>query len=64
MEKNYRLIVRSRVNSVLEGQDFQRCDRTTEKEAAQIGNVLNVPVVVMLDANGDGEKGKYHRKNG
>ena len=56
LEKGYRVIERSRVNKVLDVQDFQRSDRTTESEASQIGKILNVPVVVTLDANVEDEK--------
>lgn len=56
MEKNYRLIERNRVNKILDEQDFQRSDRTTDSEASQIGKIINVPAVVMLEANVDGEK--------
>lgn len=56
LKKGYRVIERNRVNRVLEEQDFQRSNRTTDSEAAQIGKVLNVPAVVMLDANVEGEK--------
>lgn len=56
MKKGYRVIERSRVNEVLQEQDFQRSDRTTDSESAQIGKVLNVPAVMTLDANVEGEK--------
>lgn len=56
IDKGYRVIERSRVNKVLEEQDFQRSDRTTNAEASEIGKVLNVPAVTTLDANVDGEK--------
>ncbi|MFP4193953.1 MAG: CsgG/HfaB family protein [Desulfobacterales bacterium] len=56
VQKGYRVIERSRVNKVLDEQDFQQSDRTTNSEAAQIGKILNVPAVVMLDANVEGEK--------
>ncbi|MGM0452427.1 MAG: hypothetical protein ACQERN_04590 [Thermodesulfobacteriota bacterium] len=56
LEKGYRVIERSRVNKILDEQDFQRSDRTTDSEAARLGKVLNVPAVVTLDANVEGEK--------
>ena len=56
MKKGYRVIERSRVNEVLQEQDFQRSDRTTDSESAKIGKVLNVPAVMTLDANVEGEK--------
>ncbi|MEF8941270.1 MAG: glycine zipper 2TM domain-containing protein [Desulfohalobiaceae bacterium] len=56
IDKGYRVIERSRVNKVLDEQDFQRSDRTTNAEASEIGKVLNVPAVITLDANVDGEK--------
>ncbi|MBS3754864.1 MAG: hypothetical protein KGY56_04115 [Desulfobacterales bacterium] len=56
LKKGYRMIERNRVNKVLAEQDFQRSERTTSSEAARIGKVLNVPAVVMLEANVEGEK--------
>lgn len=56
IKKGYRVIERSRVNKILDEQDFQRSDRTTNAEASDIGKVLNVPAVITLDANVDGEK--------
>lgn len=56
MRKGYDIIERERVQEVLDEQDFQRSDRTTANEAAEIGKVLNVPAVAMLDVNVDGEK--------
>ncbi|MFP4572923.1 MAG: glycine zipper 2TM domain-containing protein [Desulfosalsimonas sp.] len=55
-KKGYRFIERSRVNKVMNEQDFQHSDRTTNAEAAEIGRILNVPGVVMLDVNVTGEK--------
>ncbi|MFW6414121.1 MAG: glycine zipper 2TM domain-containing protein [Verrucomicrobiota bacterium] len=56
MKKGYRVIERSRVNKLLEEQEFQRSDSTSTNEAAQIGEVINVPAVAMIDVNVDGEK--------
>lgn len=56
LKKNYRVIERNRVNKILNEQDFQQSDRTTDSEASQIGKIINVPAVVMLEANVDGEK--------
>lgn len=56
LEKGYRVIERSRVNKLLDEQDFQQSGRTTDSEAAEIGKILNVPAVVTLDANVEGEK--------
>ncbi len=56
LKKGYRVIERNRVNQVLDEQDFQRSERTSDSEAAQIGQVLNVPAVVMVNAGVDGEK--------
>lgn len=56
MRKGYRIIERERVQSVLDEQDFQQSDRTTKREAAEIGKILNVPAVAMLDVNVDGQK--------
>lgn len=56
LKKGYRVIERNRVNKILNEQDFQKSDRTTDSEKAQIGKILNVPAVVTLDANVEGEK--------
>lgn len=56
LKKGYRVIERSRVEKVLQEQDFQHSDRTTNAGAAAIGKVLNVPGVIMLDVNIEGEK--------
>jgi len=56
LKKANRVTERSRVNKVLDEQDFQRSDRTTDSEASQIGKILNVPAVVTLDANVEDEK--------
>lgn len=56
LRKNYRVIERERVNSVLAEQDFQHGDRTSDQGMSQIGQVLNVPAVAMLDVTVDGEK--------
>lgn len=56
LRKGYRVIERSRVDKVLAEQDFQHSDRTTDSNAARLGKVLNVPAVITLDANVEGEK--------
>ena len=56
LEKGYRIIERSRVKSILKEQDFQHSDRTTSAEAAQIGRILNVKAVMMLNFTASGEK--------
>ncbi len=56
MKKGYRVIERERVDSVLKEQDFQRSDVTSSDEAAELGEVLNVPAVAMLDVTVSGEK--------
>lgn len=56
LEKGYRIIERSRVNSVLKEQNFQHSERTTAAGAAEIGKVLNVEAVMMLNFSVDGEK--------
>ncbi len=56
MKKGYRVVERQRVRSLLAEQDFQQSDRTSAAEAAEIGRILNVPAVAMLDVHVDGDK--------
>ncbi len=56
MTKGYRVIERSRVQSVLEEQDFQLSDRTSDRETAKIGEILNVAGTAMLDVSVSGQK--------
>lgn len=56
MRRGYEVIERERVQSVLSEQDFQASDRTSPAEAAQMGQVLNVPAVAMVDVRVDDEK--------
>ncbi len=56
MKKGYRVVERSRVQQVMEEQDFQVSDRTSAREAARIGEIMNIPAVMMLDVKIDGEK--------
>ncbi len=54
--KGYGVVERSRVDRLLEEQDFQRSEVTTADEAAEIGRILNIPAVAMLDVTVDGDK--------
>lgn len=54
--KGYRVIERSRVESVLAEQDFQRSEVTTTESASRMGEILNVPAVAMVDVDLSGEK--------
>ncbi len=56
MQKGYRIVERTRVESILAEQDFQRSEVTTAQGAAEIGRVLNVSAVVMLDVSVSGEQ--------
>ncbi len=56
MAKGYRVIERRRVQSILAEQNFQHSDRTSAEGAAEMGRILNVPAVAMLDVHVDGEK--------
>lgn len=56
IQKGYRVIERSRVASLLEEQDFQHSEATTQQEAVEMGRILNVSGVVMLDVSVVGEK--------
>ncbi len=56
MRKGYRIIERERVQEVLDEQDFQQSGRTSKKDAAEMGKILNVPAVAMVDVNVDGER--------
>lgn len=55
IRKGYRVIERQRVDSILAEQDFQQSPRTSANEAAEIGRILNVPAVAMVDVHVDGE---------
>lgn len=56
MRKGYGIVERSRVQSVLDEQDFQVSDRTTQAEAAEIGRIMNIPAVLLLDVSVSGER--------
>ena len=56
MRKGYSVIERRRVRSVMAEQDFQLSERVTDPQAAEIGRILGVPAVVMLDVTVTGEK--------
>lgn len=55
LKKGYSPIERQRINKVLEEQELQRSEITTPDQAARAGQVLNVPVVVMIDVPKFGE---------
>ncbi len=56
MRKGYRVMERERVQKLMAEQDLQQSGRTSQDAAAQIGKLLNVPAVVMLDVNVSGDK--------
>lgn len=55
LRKGYRVIERTRVESILEEQDFQHSEFTSSEAAIEKGRILNVAAVVMLDVAVAGE---------
>jgi len=49
MSKGYRCIARTEIKKLLDEQDFQASDVTSEADAAKIGKILNVPVVMLVN---------------
>jgi hypothetical protein len=49
MSKGYRCIARTEMKKLLDEQDFQSSDVTSEADAAKIGSILNVPVVMLVN---------------
>ncbi len=56
LKNGYGPIERQQINEVLEEQEFQRSEITTPDQAARAGEVLNVPVVVMIAVPRFGER--------
>lgn len=48
LKKGYSPIERSRVQAILKEQEFQASESTTSDEAVKMGEILNVPVVMMV----------------
>ncbi len=49
MKKGYVFIARQEVKALLKEQDFQASDLTTDAGAANAGQILNVPAVMLID---------------
>ncbi len=49
MRKGYHCAVRTEMKKLLDEQDFQSSDVTNESDAARIGKIINVPVVMMIN---------------
>ena len=49
MSKGYECAIRSDMKKVLDEQDFQASEVTSEADAAKIGKILNVPVVMLVN---------------
>lgn len=49
MKKGYTFIERQKVQTLLKEQEFQASDLTTDVGAANAGQILNVPAVMMID---------------
>ena len=48
LKKGYTPVERAQVQTLLEEQDFQATDITTDEGAAQAGQILNVPAVLLV----------------
>ena len=49
MKKGYSVIERRQVKSILGEQEFQQSDFTSTENAARVGEVLNVPAVIVVN---------------
>lgn len=49
VRKGYHCVARTEIKKLLAEQDFQASDVTSEVDAAKIGRILNVPVVMMVN---------------
>jgi len=49
MSKGYPLFARTQMKQLLDEQDFQASDVTTEVDAVKIGELINVPVVMLIN---------------
>jgi len=55
LERGYAPVERSRIQSILDEQDFQASEITTADDAVKAGKILNVPVVLLVDIPEFGE---------
>ncbi|MFP4176617.1 MAG: hypothetical protein ACOCTQ_02155 [Planctomycetota bacterium] len=53
MKKGYSVIEREKINEVIEEQEFQHGE-ATQSEAVKMGEILNVPAIVMANTQVDG----------
>lgn len=56
MKKGYVVVEREQVQAVLEEQEFQASDLTTNTAAARAGEILNVPAVIMGNVSVEGNR--------
>jgi hypothetical protein len=49
MKRGYSVVERARVKAILKEQEFQASDLASNKGAAQAGEILNVPAVMVID---------------
>jgi len=56
LERGYSPIERSRIQSLLDEQEFQASEITTSSDAVKAGQILNVPVVLVIDVPEFGEE--------
>jgi hypothetical protein len=55
LKRGYSPIERSRIQSLLDEQEFQASEITTSSDAVKAGQILNVPVVLVIDVPKFGE---------
>jgi hypothetical protein len=56
LRKDYTPIERAQVQALLKEQEFQASDLTTDEGAARAGQILNVPVVLVVNIPDFGEQ--------
>lgn len=56
LERGYSPIERSRIQSLLDEQEFQASEITSPDGAAKAGQILNVPVIIVIDVPEFGEE--------
>lgn len=49
MKRGYTVVERARVKAILKEQEFQASDLTSAQGAAKVGEILNVPAVMVID---------------
>lgn len=49
LKKGYTAVERARVQTLLQEQDFQASDITSDQGAAKVGQILNVPAVLLVN---------------